>query len=57
MEADDRASLQGPQRLAGHLPDSPRLLQHGQTPQTELLIALHLWTPTHPRCDWEAHTM
>lgn len=57
MEADDRESPQGPQWLTCRLLEFPLFLQYGQTPQTELLVALHLWTPTHPHSEWETHTM
>lgn len=56
MEADDRASLQGPQWLTSLLLELAPFLQYGQTPQTELLIAFHLRTPTHPHSEWETHT-
>jgi len=48
VEADDRESLQGPPWLRCRLLACPLLLQYGQAPQTELLIAFHLRTPTHP---------
>lgn len=56
MEADDRASLQGPQWLTSLLLELAPFLQYGQTPQTKLLIAFHLRTPTHPHSEWETHT-
>lgn len=35
----------------------PQLLQSDQTPQTELLVALHLETPTQPSWEWDTSTM
>lgn len=47
MEADDRET----QWLTHPLLEFPLLLQYGQTPQAESLIAFHLWTPIHPLCE------
>lgn len=52
MEAYNRASLRGTELLTClQLLEFLLLLQYGQTPQAKLLIAFHLWTPSHPHAE------